>query len=82
MMARRHVTLSDSSRRSCQSRSRARWSVKRMKVWVLGSGSEGNAVLVESGRAVCLVDCGFGTRTLLVRLKTIGIAPRRSRRAS
>ena len=46
-----------------------------MKVWVLGSGSEGNAVLVESGESRVLIDCGFGTRTLLGRLKTIGIAP-------
>jgi phosphoribosyl 1,2-cyclic phosphodiesterase len=46
-----------------------------MKVWVLGSGSEGNAVLVESGDSRVLVDCGFGTRTLAGRLRTIGIAP-------
>lgn len=46
-----------------------------MRVWVLGSGSEGNAVLVESGESRVLIDCGFGTRTLAGRLKTIGIAP-------
>jgi phosphoribosyl 1,2-cyclic phosphodiesterase len=46
-----------------------------MKVWVLGSGSEGNAVLVEAGDSRVLVDCGFGTRMLAGRLKTIGIAP-------
>jgi len=34
-----------------------------MKVWVLGSGSSGNAVLVESGESRVLVDAGFGTRT-------------------
>lgn len=46
-----------------------------MKVWVLGSGSEGNAVLVEAGDSRVLIDCGFGTRTLAGRLKTIGVAP-------
>ena len=46
-----------------------------MKVWVLGSGSEGNAVLVEAGESRVLIDCGFGTRTLAGRLKTIGVAP-------
>ena len=46
-----------------------------MKVWVLGSGSSGNAVLVESGESRVLVDAGFGTRMLSARLKTIGVAP-------
>lgn len=46
-----------------------------MKVWVLGSGSEGNAVLIESGDTRILVDCGFGTRTLARRLAAIRIAP-------
>ncbi len=46
-----------------------------MKVWVLGSGSGGNAVLVEAGESRGLVDAGFGTRMLSARLKTIGIAP-------
>ena len=46
-----------------------------MKLWVLGSGSEGNAVLVECGDSRVLVDAGFGTRELASRLRTIGIAP-------
>ena len=46
-----------------------------MKVWVLGSGSAGNAVLVECGGSRVLVDAGFGTRTIAGRLKTIGVAP-------
>ena len=46
-----------------------------MKVWILGSGSSGNAVLVECGETRVLVDAGFGTRTLAGRLKVIGIAP-------
>ena len=40
-----------------------------MKVWVLGSGSGGNAVLVESGESRVLVDAGFGTRMLSTRKK-------------
>jgi phosphoribosyl 1,2-cyclic phosphodiesterase len=46
-----------------------------MKLWVLGSGSGGNAVLVECGGSRVLVDAGFGTRELAGRLRTIGIAP-------
>ncbi len=46
-----------------------------MKVWILGSGSSGNAVLVECGGARVLVDAGFGTRTIAGRLKLINIAP-------
>lgn len=46
-----------------------------MRLWILGSGSNGNAVLIESDDTRILVDVGFGTRTLTQRLKTIGIAP-------
>ena len=46
-----------------------------MKLWVLGSGSGGNAVLVEVGESRVLVDAGFGTRTIAARLRTIGVAP-------
>lgn len=46
-----------------------------MKLWVLGSGSAGNAVLVECGESRVLVDAGFGTRELASRLRTIGVAP-------
>ena len=42
---------------------------------MLGSGSEGNAVLIESGETRVLVDAGFGTRTLSRRLAAIKIAP-------
>jgi phosphoribosyl 1,2-cyclic phosphodiesterase len=42
---------------------------------MLGSGSSGNAVLLESGDARILVDAGFGTRRLAARLATIGIPP-------
>lgn len=46
-----------------------------MKLWVLGSGSAGNAVLVESGESRVLVDAGFAPRTLALRLRIIGVAP-------
>ena len=46
-----------------------------MRVWVLGSGSGGNAVLLEAGESRVLVDCGFGVRTLAARLALAGIAP-------
>jgi phosphoribosyl 1,2-cyclic phosphodiesterase len=46
-----------------------------MKLWVLGSGSAGNAVLIESGETRVLVDAGFAPRTLATRLRTIGVAP-------
>ena len=46
-----------------------------MKLWVLGSGSDGNAVLVECGESRVLVDAGFPPRTLAMRLQAIGVAP-------
>ena len=46
-----------------------------MKCWVIGSGSKGNALLLESRGARILVDCGFAARTLATRLKLIGVAP-------
>jgi phosphoribosyl 1,2-cyclic phosphodiesterase len=46
-----------------------------VKVWVLGSGSGGNAVLVDCEGVRLLVDAGFGPRTLAARLKLTGVAP-------
>jgi phosphoribosyl 1,2-cyclic phosphodiesterase len=46
-----------------------------VKLWSLGSGSGGNAILVECDGSRVLVDCGFGTRTLAGRLKAIGVEP-------
>ena len=46
-----------------------------MRVWVLGSGSGGNAVLVEASDARILIDAGFGVRTLAQRMKAIGVDP-------
>lgn len=47
-----------------------------MRVWVLGSGSGGNAVVIECGESRVMIDAGFGTRTLAGRLKVAGIPPK------
>lgn len=41
----------------------------------LGSGSKGNALLVQSGRTRLLIDCGFGPRVLTQRLARLGVVP-------
>jgi phosphoribosyl 1,2-cyclic phosphodiesterase len=41
----------------------------------LGSGSEGNGLLVEAGATRVLIDCGFGIRDAVARLARIGVAP-------
>ena len=46
-----------------------------MKVWVLGSGSRGNAVLIEGDGTRVLVDVGFGPKMLAARLKVAGVDP-------
>jgi phosphoribosyl 1,2-cyclic phosphodiesterase len=40
----------------------------------LGSGSRGNALVVEAGRTRILLDCGFGPRNLATRLARLGLA--------
>jgi phosphoribosyl 1,2-cyclic phosphodiesterase len=46
-----------------------------MKIWVLGSGSRGNAVVVESGGSRLMIDVGFGPRVLRKRLAAAGMEP-------
>src|SRR5438105_14025858 len=46
-----------------------------MKLWVLGSGSSGNAILLETNRSRILVDAGFSPRVLKQRLAVAGVAP-------
>lgn len=46
-----------------------------MRVCSLGSGSKGNATLVQSGDTTLLVDCGFGLREAESRLAERGISP-------
>jgi len=46
-----------------------------MKLWILGSGSSGNSVLVETERSRILVDAGFSPRVLKQRLTRAGVEP-------
>ena len=46
-----------------------------MRFACLGSGSEGNGLLVEAGTTRVLIDCGFGIRDTVARLARIGVAP-------
>lgn len=46
-----------------------------MKIWILGSGSRGNAILLESGGSRVLVDAGFPPAGLEARLALIGVPP-------
>jgi phosphoribosyl 1,2-cyclic phosphodiesterase len=46
-----------------------------MRSWVLGTGSNGNAVLLEADGSYALVDAGLPIRTLVRRLAGIGLAP-------
>ncbi len=41
----------------------------------LGSGSEGNALLVEAGTTRLLIDCGLPVRQALARIKARGVDP-------
>ena len=46
-----------------------------MRLIVLGSGSKGNAALVEAGATRALIDNGFSCKELLARLRAVGVAP-------
>jgi phosphoribosyl 1,2-cyclic phosphodiesterase len=46
-----------------------------LRLAVLGSGSGGNATLVEGGGARILVDAGFSCRGLVQRLRFVGVEP-------
>lgn len=46
-----------------------------MRFASLGSGSEGNGLLVEVGCTRVLVDCGFGIRDTVARLARLGVLP-------
>ena len=45
-----------------------------MRFASLGSGSKGNAWLVQAGRTTVMVDCGFGPREAARRLGRLGLA--------
>ena len=46
-----------------------------MRFASLGSGSKGNATLVQAGEALVLVDCGFSLRETTRRLARLDLAP-------
>ena len=46
-----------------------------MRFASIGSGSEGNGLVVESGATRVMIDCGFGVRDTVGRLARIGLAP-------
>ena len=46
-----------------------------LRVAVLGSGSQGNAVVVEAGGRRLLIDAGFSCRELVKRLRRVGLEP-------
>ncbi|MBI5429258.1 MAG: MBL fold metallo-hydrolase [Nitrosomonadales bacterium] len=46
-----------------------------MRFSSLGSGSEGNALLVAVGRTQVLMDCGFGVQDTISRLARLGVSP-------
>lgn len=45
-----------------------------MRFASLGSGSQGNALLIEAGRTRILLDCGFGVTEINTRLARLGLA--------
>ena len=46
-----------------------------MRFASLGSGSEGNGLVVEAGGSRLMIDCGFGVRDAATRLARLGLAP-------
>lgn len=46
-----------------------------MRFASLGSGSAGNALVVEAGTTRLLLDCGFGLREAIMRLARLGLEP-------
>lgn len=45
------------------------------RLWTLGSGSAGNAALVEQGEQRVLIDAGFEPVELVARIRAAGVAP-------
>lgn len=46
-----------------------------MRFASIGSGSEGNGLVVEAGATRILIDCGFGVRDTALRLARLGVTP-------
>jgi phosphoribosyl 1,2-cyclic phosphodiesterase len=45
------------------------------RVHILGSGSKGNAAIVESSQGALLIDCGLNKKTFLERCASLGVDP-------
>ena len=65
------------ARRSSRSsvRSSSAEAAAAMRFCSLGSGSEGNGLVVEAGDTRVLIDCGFGLRDTAFRLARAGLEP-------
>jgi len=46
-----------------------------MRFASIGSGSEGNGLVVEAGNTRVLIDCGFGVKDTVARLARVGLTP-------
>ena len=46
-----------------------------LRITVLGSGSRGNAILIDGTDGAVLIDAGFGPRSLVRRLQSVGRRP-------
>ncbi len=46
-----------------------------MRVASLGSGSKGNATIIQQGNTTLMVDCGFSLRQCEMRMQRLGIQP-------
>lgn len=46
-----------------------------MRFALLGSGSEGNALVVQAGRSLLLLDCGFSLKETAARMARLGLVP-------
>ncbi len=46
-----------------------------MRFTILGSGSKGNATIVQSGSTTIMIDCGFTIKESVRRLELVGIKP-------
>jgi phosphoribosyl 1,2-cyclic phosphodiesterase len=47
----------------------------RVRVWTLGSGSAGNAIVIEADGTRVLIDAGYPARTLARRMESVELAP-------
>lgn len=46
-----------------------------LRIAALGSGSSGNATLIQSDRSTLLLDCGFTCKETIARLAVLGVTP-------